>query len=65
MAILDQGQEKHARKMILLAGQEKCGPPSDEVKNRLENIRDDLERLDRMLLRAPKAASWDEILDTP
>jgi hypothetical protein len=49
LAILDQGQEKHARNMILLAGQETCGPPSDEVKSRLENIRDDLERLDRML----------------
>jgi hypothetical protein len=64
LAILDEGQEKHARKAVILVGQEKCGSPPDEVKSRLENIRD-LERLDRMLRRALTAANWDEILETP
>jgi hypothetical protein len=64
LAILDEGQEKYARKAVVLVGQERCGSPPDEVKSRLENIRD-LERLDRMLHRALKAANWDEILETP
>ena len=63
LAILDEGQEKHARKAVLLVGQERCGSPSEEVKRRIENITD-LERLDRMLRRAVKAANWDEILET-
>jgi hypothetical protein len=64
LAILDEGQAIHARKAIVLVGQEKCGSPPDEAKNRLENIRD-LERLDRTLRRAITAANWDEILETP
>jgi hypothetical protein len=64
LAILDEGQEKHARKAVMLVGQKKCGSLPDEVKSRLENIRD-LERLDRMLCRAVTAANWDEILETP
>jgi hypothetical protein len=63
LAILDEGQEKYARKAVMLVGRQKCGPPSEEVKSRLENIRD-LERLDRILCRALTAASWDEILET-
>ena len=64
LAILEEGEEKHARKAVMLVGQERCGAPSEEVSSRLENIRD-LERLDRMLRRAAKAESWDEILETP
>lgn len=64
LAILDEGQEMYARKAVIIVGQEKCGSVPDEVKNRLENIRD-LERLDRMLRRALTAANWDEILETP
>ncbi|MFL5339839.1 MAG: hypothetical protein ACJ8F7_06785 [Gemmataceae bacterium] len=64
LAILDEGQVKHARKAILILGQRQCGSPPEEVKSRLENITD-LERLDRMLSRTPDAKNWDEILDTP
>jgi hypothetical protein len=68
LAILEEGeekgQEKHARKAVMLVGQEKCGIPPEDVRNRLENIKD-LERLDRMLRRALKAGSWNEILETP
>src|SRR5262249_54920512 len=64
LMILEEGQEKHARKAILLFGERKPGPPDDSIATRLESITD-LERLDRMMLRAPTAASWQEILDTP
>jgi hypothetical protein len=68
LAILEEGeekgQEKYARKAIMLVGQQRCGSPPEEVKSRLENIRD-LEHLDRMLCRAVTAAHWGEILETP
>jgi hypothetical protein len=64
LAILDEGQEKHARKAILIVGEERFGPSDVSVRGRLEGITD-LEHLDRMLRRAAKAASWQEVLDTP
>ena len=64
LMILDQGQEKRARKDILLVGAKHLGLPDESVKTRLEGITD-LERLDRMLLQAVTAAGWDEVLDTP
>jgi hypothetical protein len=62
--ILDEGQEKHAKKTILLVGEKRLGSPDEPVKARLAGITD-LERLDRMILQAVTAASWQEILDTP
>jgi hypothetical protein len=64
LGILEEGEEKHARKAILLFGEKKLGPPDESIKTRLASITD-LERLDRMMLQAPTAASWQEILDTP
>jgi hypothetical protein len=64
LAILEEGEQKQARKAILLFGGKKLGPPDESIKTRLECITD-LERLDRMMLQAPTAASWQEILDTP
>jgi hypothetical protein len=64
LAILDEGQEKYAKKAVLLVGQKRLGPPDESVKARLDGITD-LERLDRMLLQAVSAAGWQEILDTP
>jgi hypothetical protein len=64
LAILDEGQEKARRDDILMVGEERLGPPEESVKVRLSAI-SDLEHLSRMLRRAAKAASWQEILDTP
>jgi hypothetical protein len=64
LAILDEGQEKRARKDILIAGEERIGLPDESVKTALEGITD-LERLERMFRRALKASSWQEIVDTP
>jgi hypothetical protein len=64
LMILGQGQEKRARKDILLVGEKRLGAPDESVKTRLDAITD-LDRLDRMLLGAVTSASWQEILDTP
>jgi hypothetical protein len=64
LAILDEGQEKFAREAILLFGEERFGTHEEWVKVQLNNVMD-LEHLRRMVRRAAKAASWQEILDTP
>jgi hypothetical protein len=64
LMILDQGQEKAIRGIILLQGEDQFGPPDATVKAELQNITD-LDRLKRIVRRTPKAASWQEILDTP
>jgi hypothetical protein len=64
LAILDEGQEKRAKKDILLVGEKRLGAPDESVKSRLDAITD-LDRLDRMLLGAVTSTSWQEILDTP
>jgi hypothetical protein len=63
LMILEEGQEKQARKAILLVGEERLGPPQESVRTQLANVTD-LDRLDRMIRRAASAASWEEILDT-
>lgn len=64
LAIVDEGQEKALRNSILVVGEERFGIIDETVRIHLANITD-LERLNRMLRRAVKAANWQEILDTP
>jgi len=64
LMILDEGKEKQAKKDILLVGEERLGPANESIKTQLEDITD-LERLDRIIRRAAKAADWPEILETP
>jgi hypothetical protein len=64
LMILDQGQEKGFREIILMLGEDQFGSPDASVKAGLQNITD-LDRLKRIARRTPKAASWQEILDTP
>jgi hypothetical protein len=64
LMILDERQEKFAREAILLFGEERFGAADEGVQAQLKNIAD-LDRLRRMVRRAAKAASWQEILDTP
>src|SRR2546421_394759 len=64
LMILDQGQERAAREGILVIGEDRFGPPDEAVRVQLANVTD-LQRLKRMLRRAAKAASWQEILETP
>ena len=64
LMILDEGQEKGIRGVILLLGEDRLGPPDGSVRAALQNITD-LDRLNRIARRTPQAASWQEILDTP
>lgn len=64
LMILDEGRAKARREDILIVGEEKFGPPDVSLKYQL-NLITDLDRLKRILLRATKAVSWQEILDTP
>lgn len=64
LMILDEGEEKRARKDILIIGEERIGPPEEAVKSQLNAITN-LERLERMVRRSAKAVSWQEILETP
>jgi hypothetical protein len=64
LMILDEGREKATREDILLFGEEKFGPPDESVKAQLNTVTD-LDRLKRMVRRAAKAASWQEVLETP
>ena len=52
------------REDVLLVGEERFGPPDESVKARVGSITQ-LDRLKWMLRRAVKAASWQEILETP
>jgi hypothetical protein len=64
LAILDEGQELSARDDILIFGEEKFGPADESIKTQLNAVTD-LARLKRMVRRAVKAASWQEIIETP
>ena len=64
LAIVDEGQEKATREAVLAVGEERLGPPDNSVKTHLSAVTD-LARLKRMIRRAVKAASWQEILETP
>jgi hypothetical protein len=64
LMILDEGQEKFAREIILAQGEDRFGPPEEGIKASLENVTD-LARLKRMARQTPKVASWHEILETP
>jgi hypothetical protein len=64
LAILEEGQEKATRASILAVGEERLGAPDESMKARLSNITD-LARLMRMVRLAVKAASWQDILNTP
>lgn len=64
LAILEEGEEKATLECILVVGEELLGTPGESLKAQLSNITD-LGRLKRMVRRAAKATSWQEILDTP
>lgn len=64
LAILEEGEEKATRESLLVVGEERLGAASESIKAQLGNVTD-LARLKRMVRRAAKAASWQEILETP
>ncbi len=61
-AIVEEGQIKEARKLILRHGKRKFGRPTAAVARALEGT-EDLDRLERLSDRLLTAASWTELLD--
>jgi predicted transposase YdaD len=62
--IVKKGQLKEARRLLLLQGRYRFGPPSPATVTAFEGI-DDLVRLERMAPRLFDAADWDDLLATP
>lgn len=64
MAILEEGEEIRAKKVIRRLGEKRFGPAGDAMEARLDAIKD-LGRLDRLEDRLLDATSWQDLLDTP
>jgi hypothetical protein len=64
MAILDEGRELGVRRLLVLQGEERFGPPPEAITARLNAITN-LDRLERIGKRLLTAASWEELLATP
>ena len=61
--IIEQGEIKGVRRVLLELGASKFGAPTDKVKASIQGL-EDLPRLNRMGLRVLTATSWDELLKT-
>jgi hypothetical protein len=54
LAILEEGEKKGHRKVILIVGEERLGPPKESIVTQLDLI-EDLRRLERIVRRSAKA----------
>jgi hypothetical protein len=64
LAILDEGRETEARRLIRRLAKTTLGEPDEPTVTRLEGITD-IDRLERIFDRAMEASSWQDLLDTP
>jgi hypothetical protein len=64
LMIREEGEVIGCRDDILIVGEELFGPADKVVVDRIGAVTD-LDHLKRMLRRAARAVSWQEILDTP
>jgi len=64
LAILDEGREMEARRLIRLLAKRTLGEPDKPAIMRLEGITD-IDRLERIVDRAMEAPNWQDLLDTP
>lgn len=64
LAILDEGREMEARRVIRMLAQRTLGEPDDQTVTRLEGITD-IDRLERIIQRVGEAPNWQDLLDTP
>jgi len=62
--VIGQGRRQEARRALRLLGRERFGTAGEDVINALEGI-NDIERLERMLVRIVHASSWEDLLQTP
>jgi hypothetical protein len=57
----EEGRAEEARRVLMLQGEPKFGPPDAATRTALENI-SDLARLEELLLRLMSVGSWQELL---
>lgn len=62
--ILEQGEAKALRNVLLVQGRERFGEADANVRLSVESITD-LERLKRMSIKLLQVSSWQELLQTP
>lgn len=60
-AIIEEGEAKEARKMILLLGRSKFGEPSAEAEAALNGL-SEVSQLEALGVRLLRASSWEELL---
>jgi hypothetical protein len=64
-AILEEGRNEgsvaEAKRLLLLLGTTRFGPPDASVRTRIERI-DDVERLEQLTVRLLVVSNWDELL---
>jgi hypothetical protein len=62
--IIEQGEMKALRRMLLRQGASKLGAPTKKVKTAIQAA-EDLKRLERMVMRLFTATSWNDVLEAP
>src|SRR5262249_35456119 len=62
--IIEQGELKALRRVVLREGATKLGAPPETVKAAIQGL-EDLPRLERMCGRLFTASSWNDVLNTP
>jgi predicted transposase YdaD len=60
-AIVRRGRTEEARRMLVLLGETKLGPPDEATRGALENI-SDTARLEKLAVRLMSVGSWQELL---
>jgi predicted transposase YdaD len=63
-AILDEGSMTEARRLLLLQGTERFGPPDARTRRAIERARS-IGRLEKLMLRLLTVSSWQELLNPP
>jgi hypothetical protein len=63
MGVIDEGRELEARRLIVLLVEDRFGPPDKPTRDCLQVI--DLDRLERIVVRAINTTSWHDLMDTP
>lgn len=63
-AIVRRGRAEEARRLLLLQGESRFGPPDAATREAIESM-GDLAQLEELGLRLISAGSWQELLQTP
>ena len=61
MAIVEEGIAQGERRLLLLFGESRFGPPDEDTRSKLEAITD-ADTLERLARRLMTVSSWSELL---